>query len=151
VIGRGGSACSRLALACGGGLTLGLAIAAACANAPLGDQCAPWRRPKAIDPDCLAIPEVDAYLKGLQQRVHATFRLPEGFDRDGHVQVRFALDASGALASRCIARSSDRELARATLEALDRAAPFAPAPRYAACVVGAEISRDVYTLRRDAP
>lgn len=122
-------------------------LAVGCVNAPFADWCPLAGHPEPIDANCLRRREAERYLIQVDEAVHRAWKLPPDFNEEAYVQVRFVLTREGAVADRCIARSSDSRLARSTLDALDAAAPFPPIPRLASCIAGAEIVRHVHSAR----
>ena len=118
-----------------------------CVNAPVGDTCLLRGRAEPIDRNCLRIHAVETYLMDLQRHVGPVLRLPPNFNEDGYVEVRFVLNRAGSVSDRCITRSSDRQLSRSVLEALDSVS-FPPIPHYARCIAGFEIRRELSTVKR---
>ena len=118
----------------------------ACINAPAGAGCPMVGRPEPIDPNCHGHSTTE-YLDALRGHIAKVYARPDGFNDDGYVDVRFTLARDGSVASRCIVRSTHRVLAESVFDALD-AVRFPEVPHYARCVVGREIRRELYTVKR---
>ena len=127
-------------------LPLSALLLTACINAPVGSGCPLSGRPEPIDPNCRGFATTE-YLDSLRSHIAKVYARPAGFNDDGYVDVRFTLARDGGVSSRCILRSSHRELAVSVLDALDRVR-FPPVPHHARCIVGAEIRRELFTVKR---
>ena len=117
-----------------------------CINAPPGAGCPVTGRPEPIDPNCRGHSTTE-YLESLRGHIAKVYSRPEGFNDDGYVDVRFTLARDGSVASRCIVRSSHRALAVSVFDALDTVR-FPEVPHYARCIVGREIRRELYSVKR---
>jgi len=126
-------------------LALSGVLVGSCVNVPFGRWCPLSGHPEPIDANCLRRHDVERYLIQLDQAVHQAWKLPADFNEDAYVQVRFVLTLEGTVSDSCISRSSNSQLAKSTLEALDAASPFPPIPHLARCIAGKEIVRHVYS------
>ena len=75
--------------------------------------------------DCLKRPEVNAYIKQVEQRMYQRWNLPADAPSGQKVLLRFKLDSSGSVMTSELERASDATVGATALEALRSAAPFA--------------------------
>jgi TonB family protein len=102
-------------------------------------------RPCAADdldqdvPECVLRPAVHHYLHEVQDRILDGWSLPEDGLANREVVVQLQIEADGSLRKARIVSASDRRLARSVSFAVQQAAPFAPVPPGAECLVGLPI------------
>ena len=76
----------------------------------------------------LASADYGRYLDQLKKRVESVWRYPEGVSGVQKVAILFTLDRSGRLVQSEVLESSDAKLNASAVDAMRRAAPFAPIP-----------------------
>ena len=91
------------------------------------------------DPECVLRPPVHHYLHSVQDRILDGWSLPEDGLANREVVVQLRFQADGSLRKARIVSASDRRLARSVSFAVQQAAPFAPIPPGAECLVGLPI------------
>lgn len=84
-------------------------------------------------------PAVHHYLHEVQDRILDGWSLPEDGLANREVVVQLQIEADGSLRKARIVSASDRRLARSVSFAVQQAAPFAPVPPGAECLVGLPI------------
>lgn len=76
----------------------------------------------------LASADYGRYLDQLKKRVESVWKYPEGVSGVQKVAILFTLDRSGRLVQSEVLESSDAKLNASAVDAMRRAAPFAPIP-----------------------
>ena len=72
--------------------------------------------------------DYNAYLSQLKKRVESVWKYPEGVNGVQKVAILFTLDRAGRLVQSEVLESTDARLNASAVEAMKRAAPFAPIP-----------------------
>jgi TonB family protein len=76
----------------------------------------------------LASADYSRYLNQLKKRVESVWKYPDGVSGVQKVAILFTLDRAGRLVQSEVLESSDTRLNESAVEAMKRAAPFAPIP-----------------------
>jgi len=76
----------------------------------------------------LASADYNRYLNQLKKRVESVWKYPDGVSGVQKVAILFTLDRAGRLVQSEVLESSDARLNASAVEAMKRAAPFAPIP-----------------------
>ena len=76
----------------------------------------------------LASADYDQYLRQLKKRVESVWKYPDGVAGVQKVAILFTLDRAGRLVQSEVLESTDARLNASAVEAMKRAAPFAPIP-----------------------
>jgi TonB family protein len=72
--------------------------------------------------------DYNRYLSQLKKRVESVWKYPEGVAGTQRVAILFTLDRAGRLIQSEVLESTDARLNASAVEAMKRAAPFAPIP-----------------------
>jgi len=88
--------------------------------------------------DCLKRPEVDLYIKTLQQRIYSRWSLPYGV-KDVRVILRFAIDVAGSASSIQLVRG-DNAIGASAIDAMRASSPFPPMPDRVRCLANKNIN-----------
>lgn len=86
------------------------------------------------DPECLARPDVQSYLKTVQARTLDRWELPQGVDAARRIVLQFQVDEGGALGPVFVVRSESDRLADSARVALEDSAPFGAMEPSARCL-----------------
>jgi TonB family protein len=76
----------------------------------------------------LSSADYNRYLNQLKKRVESVWKYPDGVAGVQRVAILFTLDRSGRLVKSEVLESTDARLNASAVEAMRRAAPFAPIP-----------------------
>ncbi len=90
--------------------------------------------------DCIARPEVRAYMERIRARVMARWSLPPSTRGNQSVKLRFTLDRAGSASAVGVVQSEDPLLGQSAQAALRSASPFDHMPERVRCLAGQPIS-----------
>jgi hypothetical protein len=90
--------------------------------------------------DCIARPEVRAYMERIRARVMARWALPPSTRGNQSVKLRFTLDRAGTASAVGVVKSEDPVLGKSAQTALRSASPFDHMTERVRCLAGQPIS-----------
>ena len=94
--------------------------------------------PDGAATDCMNRPEVNSYIKNLQQRIYARWSLPYGV-KDVRVVLRFAIDVAGSASSIQLLKG-DNAIGASAIDAMRSSSPFPPMPDRVRCLANKNIN-----------
>jgi hypothetical protein len=94
--------------------------------------------PDGTATDCMKRPEVNSYIKNLQQRIYDRWSLPYGV-KDVRVVLRFAIDVAGSASSIQLLRG-DNAIGASAIDAMRASSPFPPMPDRVRCLANKNIN-----------
>ena len=85
---------------------------------------------------CAALPQVEAYLAAVKERIFEAWRLPAGLEPDLELTLLLRIDSSGEVYGAMVLDAGASDLEESAMDAVEAARPYPPVPPDADCIKG---------------